>query len=156
MSPLRRTEERARKQKEREERRRRKLKLKQRKQWATTDHGRAKLAHEAGEQFFQIQRVVSKTKGELMIGSFTEEVKGPSLFDMVFNRLVGARDNLPITQTLAVVERLGWRLMDVGYVYRPTSSESRDFILSSGQDVAMSGELVAIYLFKRIERENNR
>ena len=156
MAPLRRAAERAKRQKEKEERRRRKQKEKQRRQWATTDHGRAQLAHDAGELFFQIQRVISKTKGELMIGSFTQEVKGPSGFEQIFNQLVGARDNLPITQTLAVVERLGWRLMNVGYAYRQTAAESRDFFLASGQDIAMSGELVAIYLFRRIGRENNR
>ena len=163
MSPLRRAEARAKKEREKARERLRKRKEKQRQQeaqqrreWATTDHGRAKLAHDAGEMFFQIQRVVSKTRGALMIGALTQEVKGPSGFDRLFNKLVGARNDLPITQTLAVVEHLGWRLMDVGYVYRQTAAESRDYLLRSGQDVAMSGELVAIYLFRRIGSENNR
>lgn len=35
-----------------------------RKAWEATDHGRAQLAFDAGDRFFQVQRVISKTRGQ--------------------------------------------------------------------------------------------
>jgi len=121
--------------------------------WEATDHGRAQLAFDAGESFFQVQRVISETKGNVlaMIGAqaFSSEV------DQSAGSLAGLMNwssrthNLPITQTLAAIERIGWALAHVGYTYRETYSESRDKFLASGQQIATSGEIVAIYLFRR-------
>jgi hypothetical protein len=49
---------------------------------------------------------------------------------------------------LEAIEVEGWRLEHVGYVYRVISSVSRDKFLSSGQQEAVTGEIVGIYLFR--------
>ena len=118
----------------------------------STDHGRAKLALNAGEQFFQMQRVVSSTRGQLWLGTLTDktdEAARSTMLERLLRDLSGAEEDLPITQALAVVEWLGWRLVHMACAYRQTSAESRDFFLASGQQVAMSGEVVVIYLFRR-------
>ena len=63
-------EKRAKKRRENEEKRRR--------AWGATDHGRAQVSYDAGEMFFQIQRVISVTKSGVFImmgaSSTSEEV----------------------------------------------------------------------------------
>ena len=155
----------ARRRKKAEERRRKaeeqaKAERERQRAWAATDHGRAQLAYDAGEMFFQMQRVVSTTRGQVfvMIGAsaFSAEADQSAegitgLFGSGSDKLAQQTENLPITQTLAVVEKIGWRLAHLGYTYRETYSVSRDKFLSSGQQTAMSGEIVAIYLFRREE-----
>ena len=147
----RRRKEAARRAKEEEERQR---------AWAATDHGRAQLAYDAGELFFQMQRVISTTRGQVfvMVGAsaFSAEADQSAegitgLFGSGSDKLAQQTENLPITQTLAIVEQIGWRLVHLGYTYRETYSVSRDKFLSSGQQTAMSGEIVAIHLFRREE-----
>ena len=74
---------------------------------------------------------------------------GTSLASFVSEAQAQSTDDLPITQTLAVVEKIGWTLVHVGYTYRETYSKSRDRFLASGQQTAKSGEIVAVYLFRR-------
>lgn len=50
--------------------------------------------------------------------------------------------------TLDAIERQGWKLEHAGYVFRVTGSESRDKFLASGQQEAVSGEIIGIYLFR--------
>ena len=152
--------EREKRRKEEEERRREEEK--RRKAWEGTDHGRAQLAYDAGELFFQMQRVVSTTRGETpwMAGASSVSAEadqsanvrtGTSLASLVSELDAKSTDDLPITQTLAVVENIGWTLVHVGYTYRETYSKSRDRFLASGQQTAKSGEIVAVYLFRRKE-----
>ncbi len=145
---------------EREEAKRRKEEARQRAAWEATDHGRAQLAYDAGELFFQMQRVVSTTRGDTpwMAGASSVSAEadqsanvrtGTSLASFVSEAQAQSTDDLPITQTLAVVEKIGWTLVHVGYTYRETYSKSRDRFLASGQQTAKSGEIVAVYLFRR-------
>ena len=147
---------------EREEAKRRAEEEKRREAWEATDHGRAQLAHDAGERFFQMQRVVSTTRGQTpwMMGASSVSAEadqsanvrtGTSLASMVSEQQARSTDDLPVTQTLAVVEQIGWSLAHVGYTYRETYSKSRDRFLASGQQTAKSGEIVAVYLFRRKE-----
>ena len=105
-----------------------------RKAWEATDHGRAQLAFDAGESFFQIQRVISVTKAEVLVlmgaSAISEEVDKSShsaagLMSKLLNASANIIENLPITQTLAIIEEMGWQLVHVGYTYRETYSESR-------------------------------
>jgi hypothetical protein len=143
---------------EREAKRRREEAQKRRLAWEATDHGRAKVAYDAGEMFFQMQRVISVTKAEVFImmgaSSTSEEVDksaqgGAGFMSSIRDAAAASIENLPITQTLAAIEGIGWRLAHAGYTYRETYSESRDKFLASGQQVATAGEIVAIYLFRR-------
>lgn len=150
-------------QKEAAQRERQRQEEERRAAWAATDHGRAQLAYEAGEMFFQVQRVISVTKAEvlMMMGAATvsEEADKSAqgsrggFMSNVLEEAANTVENLPITQTLAVVEQIGWRLEHVGYAYRETYSESRDKFLASGQQIATAGEIVAVYLFRRVEVE---
>ena len=145
---------------QREAEKRRKAEAKRREAWETTDHGRAQLAHDAGEMFFQMQRVVSTTRGETpwMAGASSVSAEadqsanvrtGSSLASLASELAAQSTDDLPISQTLSVVEQIGWALAHVGYTYRETYSKSRDRFLASGQQTAKSGEIVAVYLFRR-------
>ena len=163
----RREREAARKQHEELEKQRRQLaeaeerrleEAERRKAWEATDHGRAQLTFDAGQSFFQIQRVISVTKAEVLVmmgaSAISEEVDKSShsaagFMSKLLNASANIIDNLPIIQTLAVVEEMGWQLVHVGYTYRETYSESRDKFLASGQQIATAGEIVAIYLFRR-------
>ncbi len=66
--------------------------------------------------------------------------------------MVGAFANSTRTQdysnVIQSIEEEGWRLEHVGYVYRITGSQSRDKFIASGQQEAVSGEIVGIYLFR--------
>lgn len=46
------------------------------------------------------------------------------------------------------IEAEGWVLKHAGYVYRITRSFSRDKLLSSGQQEAVEGQIVGIYIFR--------
>jgi hypothetical protein len=54
------------------------------------------------------------------------------------------------TDVLSQVEAIGWKLEHAGYVWVETFNRSRDKLLSSGQEVAVSGETQGIYLFRRV------
>jgi hypothetical protein len=55
--------------------------------------------------------------------------------------------------TLAAIEAVGWRLEHVGYVFVVTSESSRDKLLASGQQVAVSGRTLGIYLFRNTDAQ---
>ena len=79
-----------------------------------------------------------------------EGIEGETVFSgRLSDKRAASTTNLPLPKTLALVEETGWRLAHVGYVYRETYSESRNKVLVSGQQIATSGEIVAIFLFRR-------
>ena len=94
--------------------------------------GQARLALRSGRKVFQIALAVSETKGSTV-----------PLMGVTWSNTNHAQ-GLIIEQ----IEREGWRLENVGYVYRVTSSVSRDKLFSSGQQEAVTGEIIAIYLFR--------
>ncbi len=53
--------------------------------------------------------------------------------------------------TLAAIEAIGWKLEHVGYVFVVTGENSRVNFLVSGQNVAVSGETIGIYLFRNTD-----
>ncbi len=92
----------------------------------------AKAAKDAGARIFQAALPLSTTTGftVAMVGVFTttKDVEHASILDGI--------------------EAQGWRLDHVGYVYRVTGTTSRDKFFASGQQEAVSGEIIGVYLFR--------
>lgn len=101
--------------------------------FAMSPAGQARAAKAAGMKIFQIDVPLSKTKSIViaMTGAFTDKS--------------ATKD---YSSTIQSIEDEGWRLEHVGYIYRITGSESRDKFMASGQQEAISGEVVGIYLFR--------
>ncbi|CBE69323.1 MAG: hypothetical protein F9K13_12830 [Candidatus Methylomirabilis oxygeniifera] len=101
--------------------------------FAASPAGQARAAKAAGMKIFQIDVPLSWTKGYTvaMVGAFTDSTKTSDY-----------------SRTIQAIEEEGWRLDHVGYVYRITGSESRDKFLASGQQEAVSGEIIGIYMFR--------
>ena len=53
--------------------------------------------------------------------------------------------------TLAAIEAIGWRLEHVGHVFAVTSESSRERLLGSGEQTAVSGDTIGIYLFRNTD-----
>lgn len=105
--------------------------------YAASPKGRAEKAWEAGDGWFQIElstAVTRRTVSGVMSGGK----------DTVTERTAEGHPS-----TLTDIESIGWTLFDVGYVFRPTGSVSRDKMLSSGQVESIQGEIIGIYLFRR-------
>jgi len=96
---------------------------------------RARAARSAGARLFQVTMGVSETVG------FVKELSGT----VTSTRTAGHAD------VLEAIEAEGWRLEHVGYVYRVISTVSRDKFLSSGQQEAVTGEIVGVYLFRAVD-----
>lgn len=93
----------------------------------------ARQAFESGANLFQAALTLSSSSGSVSV-------------------LGGAQARLTNqnhASTLDGIERLGWRLEHASYVFRITETTSRDKLLSSGQQEAVSGEIVAVYIFRR-------
>lgn len=82
---------------------------------------------------YQIDMPLSQTTGRTvaMTGAYADSTK--------------TKDYSNVIQS---IEKEGWHLDHVGYVYRITGSVSRDKFLASGQQEAVSGEIVGIYIFR--------
>ena len=116
-----------------EQRRQEEEKRKKEAEFAASPAGQARAAKAAGMKIFQIDVPLSKTKGQTvaMVGAFADSTK-----------------TVDYSSSIQAIEEEGWRLEHVGYVYRITGSESRDKFLASGQQEAVSGEIVGIYIFR--------
>lgn len=102
-------------------------------EFAASPAGQARSAKAAGMKIFQIDVPLSKTKGQTvaMVGAFAHSSKTVNYANIIQS-----------------IEDEGWRLDHVGYVYRVTGSESRDKFMASGQQEAVSGEIIGIYIFR--------
>ncbi|MGN6280736.1 hypothetical protein [Frateuria sp.] len=102
-------------------------------EFAASPAGQARFAKAAGMKIFQIDVPLSKTKGQTvaMVGAFAHSSKTVNYANIIQS-----------------IEDEGWRLDHVGYVYRVTGSESRDKFMASGQQEAVSGEIIGIYIFR--------
>jgi len=99
--------------------------------------GQARLAHKDGLKYFQT--------------SFDLEEIGRNLLNILSHsmdtRVKQTSD--PVGSILTAIEEEGWQLMQAGFTYRQTHQDSRDKLLASGQQIAISGQTVGIYLFQR-------
>lgn len=101
--------------------------------FAKTPAGKARAAKQAGMTIFQIDVPLSKTTGATvaMAGTLSRSTKTEDY-----------------ANTIQAIEEEGWHLDHVGYIYRITGSTSRDKFLASGQQEAVNGEIVGIYIFR--------
>lgn len=120
-----------------EEKRKITQKLQEENEFLESPAGRARNAHQQGQKYFQISIPIDN------VGRDALAVLGHSMVTKV--KYVG--DAIGII--LGDIEKEGWVLFDAGFVFRQTRQDSRDKFLVSGQQVAISGETVGIYLFKR-------
>ena len=95
--------------------------------------GRARSAKTAGMKIFQVDFPLSTTKArvEAMVGAYAD-----------------SSDTKDYSHMIQSIESEGWRLEHANYVYRITGSSSRDKFMASGQQEAVSGEIIGIYIFR--------
>src|SRR6266511_6335182 len=105
--------------------------------WASP-RGQARKAREEGRTWVQIVAPISETR----IGT-TGFVTG-------FTSTDARSRTSDQTGLIESVEAEGWKLEHAGYVFQPTSTASRDKLLSSGQTEQIAGKIMGIYLFHLI------
>lgn len=101
--------------------------------------GQAVAAREQDQGFFEIQLVVGSSQRDSTIFGGN-------------NTNVSKVKQTTHAGTLAAIEAVGWRLEHVGYIFQVTSESSRDKFMASGQQVAVSGQTIGIYLFRAADR----
>lgn len=104
--------------------------------FAKSPQGRARAAFEQGDRFFQIDIPHSQfhaTSWAVSAQAGKEYKRAPG------------------TDVLGRIEVEGWRLEHANFVYVVLGEQSRDKLLSSGQQVAVAGEVRGIYLFRRAD-----
>ena len=132
----------ARKEQQRQEKERRKElerieKAKQ--EFLRSPAGRARTAYEAGDHVFQYSIDVMSQQAIIvkMVGSSTAKTS-----------------NDPVDVLNSVCHE-GWELVNGSFVFVEEGSQTRDKLMSSGQNVAVKGTTVGYYLFRR-SGENRR
>ncbi|QDO89797.1 hypothetical protein FNH13_16850 [Ornithinimicrobium ciconiae] len=117
------------------EQQRAKTEARAREAWAASPLGQATAALEAGRTFLELQLEVGRAEGQAMWGTrdyaSTEQITSSA-------------------ELLGDVERLGWHLEHVGYVFRMTGQSSSEKMFLSGQESAVSGVTMGIYLFRAV------
>lgn len=103
--------------------------------YAESPEGLARGAFARGDGFFQLMMPAGALAGE------------PSLLGSSENRIEGAGD----PHVLALVEREGWRLEHVGYVFVETGATTTNRMFNTGQGVVTRGVVQGVYLFRRAE-----
>ncbi|MFV8836182.1 hypothetical protein ACNSTU_14555 [Aquisalimonas sp. APHAB1-3] len=96
--------------------------------------GRARAAKAAGMRLFQIELSLSRTKAEIIP------------LDGAYAHTQETEDYI---QALESIEKEGWKLEHAGYVSRITGSESRLKYWGTGEQSAVNGEIIGIYIFRR-------
>ncbi|GHA73779.1 hypothetical protein ACIQRS_01750 [Streptomyces termitum] len=132
------TAEKERKRQEAAERQRAEQAERDRKAFLSTPVGRARQCFEQGDLVYQCSIDVMSQQAVIvaMVGSTT---------------LKQTTDPVAV---LNAVCREGWELVNGSFVFVEQGQQSRDKFMTSGQNVAVKGETVGYYLFKR--REANR
>lgn len=135
-------EDRARKEAERQARERAlaeqqhaKKEARARQEWADSPLGRASAAKEAGQPFFEIQLEVGRAEGQAMWGT---------------RNYASSEQITSSAELLGAIEELGWRLEHAGYIFRMTGQSSTERMFVSGEESAVSGVTLGIYLFRSV------
>ena len=99
--------------------------------------GKAREAFTDGQLFYQT--------------SFDLEQVGRNIVNILGHEMNTRIKNIgdPVGATLSSIDKEGWELIEAGYVFRQTRQDSRDKFVASGQQIAITGQTVGIYLFKR-------
>jgi len=96
-----------------------------------TPVGAATAAKEAGQAFFEVQLEVARHTGTAGFGTTT-----------------GEHTTASSAATLEEIEKLGWHLEHVGYYFMITRETSTDRFLATGDNTAISGRTIGVYLFR--------
>ena len=125
----------AQKRQEDETQRRAKEQEKAEKAFARTPAGEARAAFARGDYVFQYSTDVMNQQAIIthMVGSTT---------------LQKTSDPIAILNSVCLE---GWELVNGSFVFVEQGEQSRDKFMSSGQNVAIKGQTVGFYLFKRCE-----
>jgi hypothetical protein len=103
--------------------------------WLTTPLGMATSAKESGNGFFEIELEIGSSKRSVSFGSAD----------------FGKHKKSDFTGLLTQIEETGWRLEHVGYYFMITGETSRDKFLASGQNTAVNGKTMGVYLFRNTD-----
>ncbi len=103
--------------------------------WLQTPHGMATTAKEAGNGFFEVELEIGSSKRSVVFGSSD----------------FGSHKKSDFTGLLSQIEDIGWKLEHVGYYFMITGETSRDKFLASGQNTAVNGKTMGVYLFRNSE-----
>jgi hypothetical protein len=99
--------------------------------------GQARAAHTDGLKYFQTSFDLEEIgRNALNILAHSMETRVKQTSD-------------PVGAILSAIEKEGWQLVQAGFTFRQTHQDSRDKFLASGQQVAITGQTVGIYLFRR-------
>jgi hypothetical protein len=104
---------------------------KRRRAWSLSAPGGAAEAKVAGDEFYQCQLQVGTHSGNAVWGEAS-----------------GQRGVQSPTRNLAEIEALGWRLENADHVYMVTGQTSTDKVFISGENTAVTGVIVGVYLFR--------
>ena len=109
-----------------------------RREFLASPIGQATTAKEQSQGFFEIQLKVGSSQRDSTVWGTN-------------NTNIAKNKTETHAGTLAAIEAIGWRLEHVGHVFVVTSESSRDKLLSTGQQTAVSGDTIGIYLFRNID-----
>ena len=56
-----------------------------------------------------------------------------------------------VVSDIAAIEEQGWRLDSSDHFFMQTAEMSRDKLFSTGQQAAIAGKIIGVYLFRRVE-----
>jgi hypothetical protein len=112
--------------------------LKARAAFLASPVGEATTAKEQRQGFFEIQLNVGSSQRDSTIWGGN-------------NSAIAHTKTESHAGTLAAIEAVGWQLEHVGYIFMITGESSRDKFLASGQQTAVSGQTVGIYLFRNTD-----
>jgi len=96
--------------------------------------GQATVAKEEGHPFFEIQLEVGGHSGSAGWGSAE-----------------GQRTASSSASALAEIEKVGWRLEHASYYFMVTGESSTKHVLVSGDETAVRGITIGVYLFRNTE-----
>ncbi|MEV4143878.1 hypothetical protein AB0J40_09440 [Amycolatopsis sp. NPDC049691] len=97
--------------------------------------GRARAGFDRGDQVFQCSIGATKQQGVIAA---------------IIDSATGQRESDPVA-VLNSVCREGWELVNGSFVFVEQGQQARAMTMESGQYVAVEGEVVGYYLFKRCE-----
>jgi len=103
----------------------------QREAFLATPIGAAIHAMEQRQRFFEVQLEVGRHTGSAGFGAAE-----------------GHHTTSSSAATLEEIEKLGWRLENAGYYFMITGETSTHRIMVSGEETAINGVTVGVYLFR--------
>lgn len=109
-----------------------------RKAWLESPLGKATAAKESGDRFLELQ---------LEVGMHHREAPWGARDYASDERVISS------ASMLQKIEEVGWSLEHVGYVFKMTGQSSSEKWLASGQQTAVSGITVGIYLFRNAQSD---